>query len=96
MAAKWSLSGALRGMFVKPRIDDDTWDETIGINLNGMFYAGRAAARVMIVYNRSRSSAVTVFESQTRAIYRLLSRTTAAATTGPARHPRPTSSQPAT
>jgi NAD(P)-dependent dehydrogenase (short-subunit alcohol dehydrogenase family) len=33
-------------------LDDDTWDETIGINLNGMFYAGRAAARVMIGQGR--------------------------------------------
>jgi NAD(P)-dependent dehydrogenase (short-subunit alcohol dehydrogenase family) len=33
-------------------LDDETWNETIGINLNGMFYAGRAAARVMIEQGR--------------------------------------------
>src|SRR6186713_1907808 len=38
----------------------------------------------------------TVFESQTPGMCRCASRTTAAATTGPARQPRPTSSTPAT
>jgi NAD(P)-dependent dehydrogenase (short-subunit alcohol dehydrogenase family) len=33
-------------------LDDDTWRRTIGINLDGMFYAGRAAARVMIEQGR--------------------------------------------
>ena len=27
MAEKWSLGGALRGMFVKPTIDENTWDD---------------------------------------------------------------------
>src|SRR5436190_10628775 len=52
--------------------------------------------RVILSYKRARSSAVTVLESQMRAMYRLGSSTTAAATTGPARQPRPTSSTPAT
>src|SRR5262245_3385215 len=54
------------------------------------------AALVMLTYKRSRSSAVVVFESQTRGTYRSGFSTTAAATTGPARQPRPTSSTPAT
>jgi NAD(P)-dependent dehydrogenase (short-subunit alcohol dehydrogenase family) len=33
-------------------LDDDTWHRTMGINLNGMFYAGRAAAKVMIQHGR--------------------------------------------
>ncbi|WP_261164216.1 signal recognition particle-docking protein FtsY [Microbacterium sp. Marseille-Q6965] len=27
MAERWSLGRALRGMFVRPKIDDDTWDD---------------------------------------------------------------------
>ena len=27
MAEKWSLGRALRGMFIKPTIDDTTWDD---------------------------------------------------------------------
>ena len=27
MAEKWSLGGALRGMFVKPTIDETTWED---------------------------------------------------------------------
>src|SRR5438067_6894934 len=54
------------------------------------------ASRVMRTYSRSRSSAVTVFESQIRGMYRSGFSTTADATTGPARQPRPTSSTPAT
>ena len=27
MAEKWSLGGALRGMFVRPTIDETTWDD---------------------------------------------------------------------
>ena len=27
MAENWSLGGALRGMFVKPTIDETTWDD---------------------------------------------------------------------
>jgi NAD(P)-dependent dehydrogenase (short-subunit alcohol dehydrogenase family) len=33
-------------------LDDDTWRRTIGINLDGMFFAGRAAARAMIAQGR--------------------------------------------
>jgi NAD(P)-dependent dehydrogenase (short-subunit alcohol dehydrogenase family) len=33
-------------------LDDETWGETIAINLGGMFYTGRAAARVMIGQGR--------------------------------------------
>src|SRR5581483_239068 len=47
-------------------------------------------------YSRSRSWAGTSFESQTPAMCRSGCSTTAAATTGPARQPRPTSSAPAT
>src|SRR5260221_12341437 len=46
--------------------------------------------------NRSRSSAGTTLESQTPGMCLSGWRTTAAATTGPARQPRPTSSTPAT
>ena len=44
----------------------------------------------------ARSAAGTVLESQTPGMWRSGWSTTAAATTGPARQPRPTSSQPAT
>src|SRR4051812_24538457 len=54
------------------------------------------ACRTMRSYRRSRSGAGTVFESHTPGMWRSGCSTTAAATTGPARHPRPTSSQPAT
>src|SRR4051812_44258049 len=54
------------------------------------------ACRTMRSYRRSRSGAGTVFESHTPGMWRSGCRTTAAATTGPARHPRPTSSTPAT
>src|SRR5471032_1969025 len=47
-------------------------------------------------YRRSRSAAGTVLESQTPGMWRSGCSTTAAATTGPARQPRPTSSTPAT
>src|SRR4051812_47934674 len=54
------------------------------------------ACRTMRSYRRSRSGAGTVFESHTPGMWRSGCRTTAAATTGPARQPRPTSSTPAT
>src|SRR5215475_5042287 len=47
-------------------------------------------------YRRSRSAAGTSFESHTPAMWRSGWSTTAPATTGPARQPRPTSSTPAT
>src|SRR6185436_4705847 len=50
----------------------------------------------MTPYSSSRSSGGTSFESLTPGMWRSGSSTTAAATTGPARQPRPTSSQPAT
>src|SRR5258706_10400278 len=53
------------------------------------------ALRVSTPYRRPRSSAVTIFESWMPGMYRSGSSPTAAATTGPARQPRPTSSTPA-
>src|SRR5688572_30263904 len=57
----------------------------------------QAIARVVICSNSaSRSAAGTVFESLSPGMCRSGWRTTAPATTGPARHPRPTSSTPHT
>src|SRR5262245_36559920 len=64
---------------------------------------GSAAATAQVTacltidsYSCSRSAAGTAFESQTPGMCRSGCRTTAPATTGPARQPRPTSSVPAT
>src|SRR5512140_2002873 len=54
------------------------------------------AAAVMSSNNRSRWAAVSTLESATPGTWRAGSSTTAPATTGPARQPRPTSSAPAT
>src|SRR6266850_3066461 len=54
------------------------------------------ALAVISLYRSARSSAGTAFESARPAMCRSGCSTTAAATTGPARHPRPTSSVPAT
>src|SRR5438876_1871034 len=58
--------------------------------------AHTTAERRMTSYRRARSSAGTSLESQTPRTGRSGWSTTAAATTGPARQPRPTSSTPAT
>ena len=55
----------------------------------------RERARVIRSFRRSRSSAVSIFESASPGMWQSGSSTTAPATTGPARHPRPTSSHPA-
>src|SRR5580765_5324069 len=58
--------------------------------------AHATAPAVISLQRSARSSAGTAFESASPEIWRSGCSTTAAATTGPARHPRPTSSVPAT
>ena len=55
-----------------------------------------SALATIRAYNRSRAAGVRSFESRRPETGRLGSNTTAAATTGPAKQPRPTSSTPAT
>src|SRR5688572_195979 len=69
----------------------------VSISIGDASATAHAIARLVICSNSaSRSAAGTVFESLSPAMCRSGCSTTAPATTGPARHPRPTSSTPHT
>ena len=91
-----SGSGAIASTARRMASRDARWMFKVSISAGSTKHTDHASARaVMRSFRRSRSSALSIFESASPGMWASGSSTTAPATTGPARHPRPTSSQPA-